>query len=117
MAAVPGRVTSPASRGTHTLLMDGAQLVRDAADVLALLLGGVEPRTAKARRAPRRHSSRGCRHTLDSVGAGRDTPDKLAGAGTDAGEMLLALSELELMGLLARGDGGRYVLRDALPSR
>jgi hypothetical protein len=29
--------------------------------------------------------------------------------------MLLALSELELMGLLGRGDGGRYIARDAFP--
>lgn len=116
VAAVPGRVTSPASRGTHTLLMDGAQLVRDAADVLALLQGGVEPGGEGAARAPASLEPR-LRHTLESVGGGRDTPDRLAAAGTDAGEVLLRLSELELAGLVARGDGGRYVLRDALPSR
>jgi hypothetical protein len=45
------------------------------------------------------------------VGEGRDRPDKLADIGGDVGEVLLALSELELMGLLTRGDGGRYLLR------
>ena len=109
VAAVPGRVTSPASSGTHALLMDGAQLVRDAADVLALLQGGVEPRRRRRGARPASLEPR-LRHTLESVGGGRDTPDKLAAAGTDAGEVLLRLSELELMGLLARGDGGRYVL-------
>ena len=54
---------------------------------------------------------------LEQVGAGRDTPDKLAGGDGDAGEVLMALSELELLGLLARGDGGRYVPRDALTVR
>ena len=34
----------------------------------------------------------------------------------DPAETLLALSELELLGLLARGDGGRYVPRDPLPA-
>jgi hypothetical protein len=48
---------------------------------------------------------------LERVGAGEDTPDKLTGRGEDAGEALLALSELELRGLLGRGDGGRYVPR------
>ena len=37
LAAMPGRVTSPASRGAHELLIEGAHLVRDATDVLGLL--------------------------------------------------------------------------------
>jgi DNA processing protein len=130
VAAVPGRVTSPVSRGTHALLIGGAHLVRGPQDVLELLYGmGVSPRIgsrvdlarqatsarqtarqAQAELEPRLHA------TLERVGAGRDTPDKLTGAGENAGEVLLALSELELMGLLARGDGGRYVPRDALPA-
>jgi hypothetical protein len=54
---------------------------------------------------------------LESVGAGIDTPQKLIGDGSDPGEVLQALSELELMGLLARGDGGRYVSRTAIAGR
>ncbi len=110
VAAVPGRVTSRASGGTHALLMGGASLVRGPADALELLYGagaqtpGV-PADARAGLEPR------LRETLEQVGAGRDTPDKLASAGGDAGATLLALSELELLGLLARGDGGRYVPR------
>jgi DNA processing protein len=112
VAAVPGRVTSPGSRGTSALLMGGARLVRGAQDVLELLdgsgadsigehaaLGRLEPRLAEI---------------LEGVGAGRDTPEKLIGATDDAGEVLLGLSELELIGLLTRGDGGRYVPRGPL---
>lgn len=51
---------------------------------------------------------------LRQVGAGRDTPDRLAQPGEDAGELLLALSELELLGLLGRGEGGRYVPRQPM---
>jgi DNA processing protein len=118
VGVVPGRVTSPVSRGTHVLLREGAQLVRDAADVLDLLyvadgreptrpplaspLAGLEPRLLR---------------TLERVGAGLDTPGKLLGAGKDAGEVLQALGELESIGLLARGDGGRYVPRGPLPRR
>jgi DNA processing protein len=113
VAAVPGRVTSPASCGTHALLIDGAHLVRGPGDVLELLCPTVAPRPAACKEASSALEPR-LRAVLESVGAGRDTPDKLTSEGDDAGEVLLALSELELMGLLARGDGGRYVPRDAL---
>ncbi len=115
VAAVPGRVTSHASAGTHALLMAGAHLVRGPTDALELLCG-VNPETAAATaprpRAPVALEPR-LRAALELVGAGRDTPAKLTGSGEDPTEMLLAVSELELMGLLARGDGGRYVPRYA----
>jgi DNA processing protein len=115
VAAIPGRVTSAASRGTHALLIAGAQLVRGPADVLELLY-----EAAAGNRAPE-HSEQAkleprLRSTLESVGAGSDTPGRLIGDGADAGDVLLALSELELMGLLTRGDGGRYVPREPLPT-
>ncbi|HEY2141568.1 MAG TPA: DNA-processing protein DprA [Solirubrobacteraceae bacterium] len=121
VAAVPGRVTSPVSTGTHRLLMDGAALVRRPEDVLELLGRAASPASrdpthetdgpaAFARLEPR------LRRTLEAVGAGRDTAAKLMTDETDAGETLLALSELELMGLLARGDGGRYVPRQSAVS-
>jgi DNA processing protein len=120
VAAVPGRVTSPVSRGTHALLMDGAALVRGPADVLELLyegnpsqgLGGARRRSGGTPRGselePRLQAM------LEQVGAGNDTPGKLTGESRDSGDVLLALSELELMGLLTRGDGGRYVPRESL---
>jgi predicted Rossmann fold nucleotide-binding protein DprA/Smf involved in DNA uptake len=54
---------------------------------------------------------------LEQIGAGKDTLAKLtadANAVAEAQETMLALCELELMGLLARGDGGRYVPRKPL---
>ncbi len=51
------------------------------------------------------------------MGDGADTPGKLTRAGEDPGQTLLALAELELMGLLGRGDGGRYVPRQSLAGR
>ncbi|HEY5342370.1 MAG TPA: DNA-processing protein DprA [Solirubrobacteraceae bacterium] len=123
VAAVPGRVTSPVSRGTHALLMDGAPLVRGPGDVLELLYTddpSRDPRHAKESTIaasktvalePRLQA------TLERVGAGQDTPAKLTAASADAGNALLALGELELMGLLARGDGGRYLPRESLAGR
>jgi DNA processing protein len=120
VAAIPGRVTSPLSRGTHALLMDGANLVGGPQDVLELLYASGERASERgATPAPCGvGSSAGLtpwlRATLERVGAGCDTPDKLTRAGADTSEVLLALSELELMGLLARGDAGRYVPRQSL---
>ena len=121
IAAIPGRVTSPLSRGTHALLMDGASLVRGPQDVLELLyrigalhqdeLASPEPPTG---RDPHAALEPRLKATLERVGTGCDTPDKLAHTETDSAEVLLALSELELLGLLTRGDGGRYVLRHPL---
>jgi DNA processing protein len=110
VAALPGRVTSPLSRGTCALLMEGAPLVRGPADALDLLYDteATAPADRQMGLEPR------LRATLEQVGAGRDTPGRLTAADEDAGETLLALAELELMGLLARGDGGRYVPRDSL---
>jgi DNA processing protein len=111
VAAVPGRVTSRASGGTHALLMSGAPLVRGPADALELLYGAdMQPPGGPA--DPWSGLESRLRETLEQVGAGRDTPAKLTNAGEDTGETLLALSELELLGLLTRGDGGRYVPRN-----
>jgi DNA processing protein len=112
VAAIPGRVTSPASRGTNALLAQGAPLVRGAADALDLLYG-VSPGQLDTPSLPSRLRA-DLRVTLERVGDGADTPGKLSSAGEDPGETLLALAELELMGLLGRGDGGRYVPRQGL---
>jgi DNA processing protein len=108
VAAVPGRVSSPSSRGTNSLLMSGAGLVRDAQDALNLLYGldareiddmgselvRLEPRLARV---------------LGRVGDGEDTIEKLVSRGANSSEIALTLLELELRGMLVRGDGGRYV--------
>jgi len=131
VAAVPGRVTSPVSRGTNALLMQGAPLVRGPEDALRWLYGlhqrpsmGRIPEHGQAAGHGRRLQHRRAgkleprlQTVLEQVGAGRDTPGQLTGAGEDPGETMLALSELELMGLLARGDGGRYVPREHLAER
>ncbi len=117
LAAIPGRVTSPLSRGPHVLLMEGASLVRGPEDVLELLYPpqasergpGLTPARQGADR-PRGLRAE-LRSILELVGSGHDTPDKLTRAGIDPADTLLGLSELELRGLLGRGDGGRYLLR------
>jgi DNA processing protein len=116
VAAVPGRVTSAQSSGTNALLMEGAPMVRGPGDALDLLsLSFALPPISDAHGGCPPELDPRLRTTLEQVGAGRDTPEKLTTAGADHEEALLALSELELMGLLARGDGGRYVPRNPIP--
>jgi DNA processing protein len=118
LAATPGRVSSPLARGPHALLMDGASLIQGPQDVLELLQApdrsspGVQPGGAPhAGNVPAAGIPRELQAILERVGSGSDTPEKLARAGGNPAEILLALSELELLGLLGRGDGGRYLLR------
>jgi DNA processing protein len=111
VAAVPGPVTSPASSGPHALLSEGAALARGAEDVLELLAqaGGEErepPRWRASTRLPARLAS-----VLERVAGGADTAARLCAGAARPDEILLALSELELLGLLGRGRAGRYVAR------
>jgi DNA processing protein len=113
VAAVPGRLSSPASRGTHALLMSGAQLIRGPQDALDLLYGvgmrSVSEPTVEIE--PRLQS------VLDLVGSGEDTLAKLATHASESGDIAQALVELELRGLLLRGDGGRYLRSAGIPAK
>jgi DNA processing protein len=110
VAAVPGRVTSRGSRGSHALLRDGARLVSCAADVLELICDAEGRELAPPEQAqPETKLEPRLLRVLERVGAGCDTPGRLLAESPDAGELFRSLGELELIGLLARGDGGRYV--------
>jgi DNA processing protein len=109
VGAVPGPVASWRAAGTNALLRDGATLVRDVRDVLDSIIGVTAdpaPRSGRYRAAglePRL----AC--LLDAVDAGRDTVAALAGHPAEAGQIVAGLTELELLGLLRRAAGGRYV--------
>lgn len=125
VGAVPGRVTSPLAVGTNRLIADGAHVVRDARDVLDLLFGagargpasGAELHGAEPGKNAERASVMGLRaelrEVLEAVECGHDTVDGLSCDGAvarplDAGELMAALGELELLGLVRRDLGGRY---------
>jgi DNA processing protein len=105
VGAVPGRVTSRVAKGTNGLLADGAAVVRDAQDVLDLLLGvGM----TQARRSGPPLEPEVVR-VLDAVDGGAATPDAVAlAAEIEAGEAAVTLARLELMGYLRVDGGGRY---------
>jgi DNA processing protein len=85
VAALPGRVTSPLSRGTNGLLMEGASLVRGPGDALDLLYPLAGARAESPSRRPRDGGLQPrLRAVLERVGAGCDTPERLCREGADA---------------------------------
>ena len=105
--AVPGEITAGLSRGSNALLRIGATPLTAAGDVLEAL--GIEP-------APpgRLDVSPEAARVLDALGDGAATIDELVGRlELDAGALAGALSELELAGVVASGDG---LYREVMPS-
>ena len=107
VAAVPGRVTCAVASGTNALIRDGALLVRGVRDVLEALaeLTGANYDTT-ARPGPALVPE--LRHLLDAIGAGHSTLPMLAAHGLDPRRVLSGLGQLEALGLIRRGFGGRY---------
>jgi len=107
VAAVPGAVTNPMAAGTNALLRDGAELVRDAQDVLDSLLG---PGVQSLPSGPDPELLDGpLRILLDRLGARPATAAALLRAGDEADSVVAGLTELELLGYARRMPGGTYV--------
>src|SRR4051812_9390143 len=107
VAAVPGPVTGRMSAGANALLRDGAELVRDAQDVLDAVFG---PGIRGAPVGPDPASlPPPLRTLLDRFEAGSATPSALLRASDDVDGVLAGLAELELLGFLTRAPGGAYV--------
>jgi DNA processing protein len=109
IAAVPGRVTSRLAAGTNALIKDGAALVRDATDVLDLLAdltGRSYPAATAGRPSPPLPDHLVA--LLAAIERGRGTLAELATTTAEARTVLAALGELEALGLVRRGFGGRY---------
>ncbi len=106
VAAVPGPVTSRTAAGSNELLHAGAAVIRDARDALDLLFGADAPRIPAAPLPPLEPSQR---RLLDQVERGLGTVAELAHTMEEAQHASRTLSELELLGLVRREFGGRYV--------
>jgi DNA processing protein len=106
VSAVPGPVTSRASAGTNELLHAGAAVIRDARDALDLLFGADAPRVPEAPLPPLEPAQL---RLLEQVERGHGTVAELARTMEEAQAASRTLSELELLGLVRREFGGRYV--------
>jgi len=109
VAAVPGPVTSRASAGANELLHAGAAVIRDARDALDLLFGADAPALPDPNPLPPLDAAQ--RRLLDQVERGHGTVAELARTMEEAQRASRTLSELELLGLVRREFGGRYVRR------
>jgi DNA processing protein len=108
VGAVPGRVTSPQSRGANALLAAGASVVRDTQDVLDHLFGaGVR----RVRRRARTSLPPEMRVLLRAIADGCEPGAALERAGLEPREGLAALAALELAGYVRREAGGRFAVR------
>jgi DNA processing protein len=107
VAALPGRVDSPESRGAHRLLKDGAHLIEGAEDVLALLgIDGLDP--AGFPTAPPTAGPAG-RVLAALEGSDPLDSDALAAAtGLPGAAVRAALVDLELDGSVREFPGGRF---------
>lgn len=108
VAAVPGPVTSSLSAGTNALIAEGAVLVRDGRDVLEQL-GGARVRSWPDDEGVVRDLPADVRRVLSAIEDGRDALAEAGPCGVDVSRVLVALTELELAGLVARDVAGGYV--------
>jgi DNA processing protein len=105
LGAIPGRVTSELAAGPNGLIRSGATLIEGTQDVLDGLFGeGAASYSDRARPPLGEHLER----LLAAIGAGHDTLAGLTRAGFATEQVLAGLSELELMGYVRRGPGGRF---------
>lgn len=92
--AIPGSIHHPAARGCHQLIREGATLVESVEDILQTLRGW--QCAAPVLQVPREHP------LLEQLRAAPQTSEGLALAcGLQIAEVLAALTELELEGLVA----------------
>ena len=110
VAAVPGRATSPRTRGSNGLIRDGAAVILGVDDVLDAVLGFDRNSEQLPDVAGPGPLAPGLATLFDAVAAGSDTVAALARTPAEADAALLGLAELEGQGLLRRAGGGRYVV-------
>lgn len=105
VGVVPGRAGSPRTRGGNGLLREGAAPILDVADALDLVLGRDRPALVQ------QQSENNPRHAelLRALAAGADSVAALAARVGGAEKARIGLLELELLGLVRRAPGDRYV--------
>ena len=115
--AVPGRVTSPQSRGTHALIRDGAALVENWEDVVAALPARWRACVAMSKVDSMPSGDRGAADqggdeavVLGVVGAEPTAMDVIIEkSGVSSGRTAALLLTLELEGRIRRIEGERFV--------
>jgi DNA processing protein len=105
LCAVPGRADSPASRGCHALIRDGATLVSSVDDILTEL-GESRDQPALALVTDPPEFARWLPHF--GGGAAQDAESLAALADCAIAEAAVALTMMEIRGVLTRRPDGRH---------
>ena len=108
VGAIPGLVTTRLSAGTHGLIQAGAPLIRDSADALELLAGVTGREYAAREEPPPVALTPPLRRLLEAIEHGSGSLGELAETPEAARVVLAGLGELERLGLVRRGFGGRW---------
>jgi DNA processing protein len=108
VAAVPGVVTSRLSAGAHQLIQAGAPLVGDAGEVLEVLAASTGATFDAPGPPPLPDLDVGLDALLSAVEDGHGSLTELATSPEEARSVLAGLGELERIGLIRRGFGGRW---------
>src|SRR6266404_2841365 len=114
--AVPGRIDSPLSVGTHRLIQEGAKLVGSVDDVLAEIVPALRARGMAAMSRGMAAPCRGCAPLADDalvplLTAGPLAADELIRqSGLPAAHVLTRILELELRGVLVQLPGKQFQL-------
>ncbi len=122
---IPGNPTLPQYKGSNNLLRDGARPLIDASDVFgeyiyqfsdriniakAFEKTGSKEKTQKIQKNFIETLSNEAKIVYNYLDKQKFTADDLLGAGLDDGELLSALTELEMEGVIKAQAGGVYIL-------
>ncbi|MCR6544688.1 DNA-processing protein DprA [Dehalobacterium formicoaceticum] len=113
--ALPGPVTSPLSRGTHKLILQGAKLVEKAQDILEEYLEGYGADYGQKEQQPEKTNlftfSQQERELLELLTGGSVHFDQLAEqSGLGAPELAALLTQWEIKGLIKQTPGKYYMI-------
>jgi DNA processing protein len=115
VGAVPGFPGDFRSAGPNYLIKQGAFVVEDATDVFAnvagLGVGWAKPGAPRASARATDALDTEARRVYDLVSRDVDADDVARASGLEVGRVQEILARLEIEGLLARGEGGRFARR------
>jgi DNA processing protein len=125
--AIPGSIDSPASRGTNSLIKQGAKLIENVDDIIEDIVPQLEPKASGQIKAasfpPSAFAAKQLNASFDGPNAAQKdiaeiiaqgkahADDIISAVGLPAQEVLSKLMTLELQGIIARQPGNYYSLK------
>jgi DNA processing protein len=108
--AVPGRIDSPLSFGAHLMIREGATLVRDLDDVLEQITPALRARAGESGGMAEVEDSGAARLLALLAGGAVAVDDLIRSSGRPAPEILAAMLDFELRGVVRQLPGRQFQL-------